>query len=379
MGLGRLLVVYQPDVSCIVKSGSYSSPITLFARAYRDNVEHVVKTGTIDRVVVNMCEEQINSARARDVVEAAERNGVEVDLIPVEKLPYAEYLSKHLLETRIREIKFEKYPHLLGREYVTLKLMKRVADSEVPRKAGSLLLVATKTRVPTLDMAVYFAKKYKQPTCFASARDTGLSWTCIGPRNVADEIEYRAKKETGIYKRVTPQLVTGFILSYPESPLSYVDVLYDIIKNVKSIENWEPKGTKHEVFLPLILRDRISFLDYALRKTKLKRHYLQRVEGVEGKVYYVLDYNSNSPFHKVVLKEKVVSMAVYLPVPGSVAIRVPFTPSEVYIGSRQVAVDRFEESANGTFLVYLNGASKILLNEIKRNKKAVIVVAGGEG
>lgn len=367
--LGRVLVVYEPEPDCIVSASRYSSPLALYVRSYHVNVREVVERGDFDRAILVNCDK---SRRVEEIKEMISSHGISIEEVNPERLPFSKYLIKHLLEPRIKGIKSDKYPSLIEKEYRTITIMKNIGDTHIPTSVNNILVLVTKKRVPSVDMALFISAKYKKPTCVGSSRDTGLTWACIGPTDVISSIE--GEITTSIYKRVSDNIITGFFVTYPESPLVYQSRLEEMLSKIQGpTDPWVPRDVKTNYITKLLLKERISFFDFLVTHAKLKRKFLKKVVS-GGTEIYVIDSMSSSPFHTIMTSGDMLSMVFYLPPPPRLAIKLPFKPTEVYVGSKKIEIDGIT-GPDGSYIMMMNGATKLISNEIKNNRKVVIVAS----
>jgi len=289
-------------------------------------------------------------------------------IVRAKKKWYDPFIVRHLIEPRVRSLKprINEYGYLLNTEYYTIAKMQGILYNYIAgRQDGYLafdlgtIFIATKKRIPTGDMAIaiYSMLHKKRPVCVASWRDVGLTISCYGGhRTVLNIYSYLKSKKYAsarIIGGMNGNLISGFILTFPESPAVAVDEI------ARLLERTPAKPAPPEAFAETLSKH--PFIDSVIEKHDYYNYLKLRMRVKAPKKYisgYYLLQASNNASHTVETGDNYTVYTIYLPVPDKIVLESPKKPREVIVGSTTVEPNRITET-DKKYLVFLSEGRKI--------------------
>ena len=360
------LVAYGTDVSSIVEAGMEKTNDTIYTHKFVDSVEPLLKTGLIRSVLI------VSKNRDSVFERMLEKYSISYTYKRVNTKWYEPFVSRHLLEPRVRDFDREKvvneYPYVLLKEYKTLSILRKIISNHIPRRCGGFLFLYTKHRVPTVDFAILLHLKYGGHVCVSSQRDTGLAFACITTPGTGSQLFAMLRRETKILKFITENILTGFILSFPESPHVLVNDFMRILSEV------EPKDkpvlpssiSKKFPFLEALL-DNLSYRVFGKIKVRL---YKDKIPYLESDGYeYILFHRLPTVLYTVKNGGGYTIYRVHLPVPGKIVLHTLNPSPKIVVDSKIVKPRKTEEVVRG-YLHYLPGWVTKRLNKHVENMRS---------
>lgn len=364
------LVVYEGNVSSIVEAGLEKTEDTIFTHDYPDTVEQVLKTHMVRELVI------VSKSRRQVLEDIATKCGVGFRYKNAATKWYEPYISRHLIEPRIREFERERmkneYVYVLLKEFRTLRIAQKVLEGATPRKYGPFHFIYTRARVPTADLALAFYVKKREHVCVASERDTGMAFTCVSSPQAVASLLARLRRDTRVLKLLNENVITGFIPTFPESPYSYVNEFAGILSETEAGESINLSSVTVEdlPYAKLILSG-VTYPEFGKLKTRLYSHLIPKVRN-GGKEYVVLHRHVASPLYTVKSRDGVTIFRVHLPLPAGVAVSTTTRNPEIVVGAKLVKPRKSEESGVG-YIHYLSDGVRDWINRQLETRRTVLI------
>ena len=268
----RRLIVYSIDVASIITAGKLVDDNTVVAHESKESVEAVVRTRLFDEAVY------VSRRRNPAIDDILSQYVDRYRYIEPENVWYAKYVTRHLLEPRIKEVGVvSSYFDILFLEYKTISIICHILGNTVPLRVGSTLFVYTRKAVPTLDTAIALTLKYREPSCVASERDTGLSLACVGDEDSILSLLFSLKKIATTVRLYNDTTLIAFIVTYPQSPNT---VKNDVLNTLREVEMKPPTLTQQALkkFPFAEKASEMTFLKYLRMKMRLNWDSVPRIE-----------------------------------------------------------------------------------------------------
>lgn len=311
------LVLYEPTVSAMVEASRIGGVDAVYAQLHEDTAKLLLR----DASRVTVVAENMTGAVRR----IASKNGVK--LVTANRKWYSNYVYRHFIEPRVKDVlvkqNIDEYLAVLKAEYKTIELIKHTVNNVVPRKTGGFLF-AVAPRVPTGDVAVLLYEKYKSPIIIASYRDTGVAWSSIASVQTLRELAYKMSKIGFVDSEVNCNVVSGFILTYPEPPKTFIPLLEDAVKTIETRED-DHKQIPRITRAVEIIKNSDNYYSFSRQKAKNVSFHVKTTE-LNGERYHLIICGESSPFYLSTMSEKVCNVLVYLPLPSKLAVVTRFMP-----------------------------------------------------
>lgn len=370
-----MLVMYNGPASTLYRVSQVLSehgPRVLLTRLHVDNLKAVVAhNGVMDVVLVYEREPRIflSSLRKHGLLDK-----VRLRQIKVEREWYDDIINPKLVEPHIQQLAREEgnaYKRLLRAEYWSVRNAMLAPKWADPRVVGESLLVTGVKKSPTRDVAFVISAVYRKPCCAVSFKHLGLSFSCVGPRLfIAHFAPTLAGEGEGVNLKIGMYTVSGFILTYPQSPKTGLPQIVEALEKTTVKSEYSPQLNSYLSMTEP--GNSLSYAEFLEKRADMLKRRGRVYTSTRGRKYTLLT-GKPSPFHvAVLLKEHVVAYEVYLPTPYDPAFAVPFNPTEVYLDDKRLNPP-VEMLATGEYVVLLPKMRERLKESILRNGSAVFI------
>lgn len=363
--MGDLVVLYEPTVSAVVEASKVGGRNAIYAHLHDESVKTVGKS--VDRVVLVV--EHVNSLAKNAMALLGEK----ARLVVARKRWYADYVYKHLLEPRMKDeltkSTLDEYSVVLRAEYKTLEMCRKALSTITPRKIGDFTF-ATVPRLPTGDIAVLYYEMYRAPVLVASMRDTGIAWSALTDKDTMTELAKRFSR-VGYVDSKPNGILSGFIITYPESPKAYLEVIEEVLQNVtaKPPESIKPSKTVEAVKTVTSLYDYLKFKSRCLAWSSNKTI-------IGGETYVVVYCGRNTPHYVSTVGDTTCTVMFYLPPPDRLAIVTHFKPEEVRTNRFEAKISPVTATPDAKYIsIVPKNVVRELRSMLKKYGKAVMSIA----
>lgn len=337
--MGNVVVLYEPTVSAMVEASRVGGRSVVYAHLSGDSLKLVGRGADAVVLVVERVTTFISKALATLDKRAK--------LVVAKKRWYAEYAFKHLIEPRMKDVltkqSADEYSLVLSAEYRTIELCRRTLATITPRKVGDFTF-AVVPRVPTGDVATLYYEKYRTPVLVASVRDAGVAWSAIAERDTLRELANRLSK-VGYVDSEPNAILSGFILTYPESPRAYLPVIEEVLQAVPA----KPPASVTLSKTCDAVKTATTFYDYLRFKA---RHVSQSSSktSINGETYAVVYCGQSSPYYVSFASNGSCTVMFYLPPPSKLALATPFIPGEIRTSKLDVKVSPVASTPDSKYI-----------------------------
>ena len=333
----RNIVIYQGYPSIVLRAYTLD-PNALFMHLWNDKVFRVLKTikdkdENYKMYVVHILYSRKFEKEASEIIRFAKSLGYRVVTYSPPPKWYDKYIRKYLIDVglgqirsrvlvRLMSIKRDEYQLLREIEFETIRNVQWVVARAKPEEINGLKLLFTNKRVPTPDVARLYAYKMKTPVCVTSPRDTGLAITCIGSRELLEELTMTLIRHGVSLHKDAGNIVTGYLVTFPSPPQAGLDIIRKALSAIPVTNNIlkVPDNITPDEYYLYPLPTYESYTRYLYEKLK---HTLKRKRFRKRK-YVLLEPNTfTGPIYARVSRY---SYKVYLPISEPFAVVYEWEP-----------------------------------------------------